>query len=267
VTRARSAPEPRPVLPLHAALGLTSSGELVSIVGGGGKSTLLFALAERADAGSRWVLSTTTRIFASQIVLAPAHCIAGRGAAPDALARHLDAGVSGLLVVGDVEGDKAVGIPPTLPAEILGHPRVDGVAVEADGSRRLPAKAPATHEPVIAIGTTLTVVVAGLDALEGPIERMAHRPERVAAIVGTAPEERLTPTTLAVLLAHPSGGLKGVPASARVAVVLNKADTSERVAWAREAAALLVREPRIDRVLIGALHAPEPAFETWLAGA
>ena len=52
---------------VHDALGLSAKGELVSIVGGGGKSALLFAL---ADAPARWVLTTTTRMFAAQISLA-----------------------------------------------------------------------------------------------------------------------------------------------------------------------------------------------------
>lgn len=244
---------------LHAALALRASGELVSIVGGGGKSTLLFALAARARPGCRWVLSTTTRIFASQISHASAHCT---GEARDLLA-HLDAGVSGLLVIGKVDGDKAIGVSPELPAEILAHPRVDCVAVEADGSRRLPAKAPAEHEPVIASGTTVTVIVAGLDALEGPIASVTHRPERVASITGQREDDTLTPGDLAQLLSHGSGGRKSIPPTSRVVVVLNKADTQERLARARETAAHLLAAPGIERVLVGALHALEPAWEVW----
>ena len=46
---------------LVAALGLSDTSGVVSIVGGGGKSSLMFALAEALP--GRVVMTTTTRIF------------------------------------------------------------------------------------------------------------------------------------------------------------------------------------------------------------
>ena len=114
------------------ALGLAPSGELVAIVGGGGKSSLMFALASQLT--GRGVMTTTTRIFSEQMSSAAEVCTL---ADADWRAR-LDAFESGLLVVGRVEGERAVGVPSELPAEMLAHPRVDWVVVEADGSRMLP---------------------------------------------------------------------------------------------------------------------------------
>ena len=49
--------------PLTRAFGLASGGELVAFTGGGGKTSLVFALArELAAAGRRVVATTTTRI-------------------------------------------------------------------------------------------------------------------------------------------------------------------------------------------------------------
>jgi probable selenium-dependent hydroxylase accessory protein YqeC len=234
--------------PLREALGIVQRGELVSIVGGGGKTSLLFALGEGPG---RWVVTTTTRIFAAQIARAPAWC----SHESPGLERALDAGVPGLLVTGPVEGEKAFGVPPDRPARILAHPNVDGVAVEADGSRMRPTKAPAAHEPVVPGETTLLVVVAGIDALAGPLGRVAHRPELVQALTGTAPDEHLTPAALARLLAHPEGGCKGAPEACRVAVLLNKVESEAERRLARETALALAAEPRIDRILVGALRA------------
>nr|MBC8341973.1 hypothetical protein [Pseudomonadota bacterium] len=50
---------------LRDALALPRSGALVSIVGGGGKSALLFALGEALP--GRTILTTTTRLFAAQM--------------------------------------------------------------------------------------------------------------------------------------------------------------------------------------------------------
>lgn len=239
------------------AFGLEPAGELVAIVGGGGKTGLLFALA--AALPGRVVVTTTTRIFAAQIALAPAVCHAAELNRLDALlAAHRVC-----LVVGDVAGDKATGVDPALPAALLARPDVDSVLVEADGSRMRPFKAPAEHEPVIPNGVTMLVTVAGLDALEQPLDRAAHRPERVARLLNLPPDQmtidhRLSPSEAASVLTHPEGGLKGLPASARAAVFLNKAETPAR----REAAAAIARHaldaPRTERVVVGALHDPIP---------
>ncbi len=237
-----------PVAGPAEALGLTRAPGLVSIVGGGGKSSLMFALALALP--GRTVMTTTTRIFAAQTGLAPAVCSLKES---DWRAR-LDAFETSLLMVGGVEGDRAVGVPPGLPAELLAHPRVDWVLVESDGSRMLPVKAPAEHEPVIPEETTLLVVVAGIDALAGPIRDVAHRPERVAGIAALDPDEVLTPAALATVLTSTEGGLKGVPPGARAAVLVNKVESPADHEVARRVAEHVLASPRVERVAIGALR-------------
>ena len=159
----------------------------------------------------RVVLSTTTRIFAAQMSRAAAVCTTADEGWQDELERF----AGNLLIVGRVEGERAVGVPPELPAEWLARPDVDWVVVEADGSRMLPVKAPAEHEPVVPEQTDLLVCVVGIDALTEPIERVAHRPERVAEITGLDLSQHLTPGALGALLTSPRGGLKGAPDGAR----------------------------------------------------
>jgi molybdenum cofactor cytidylyltransferase len=232
---------------LVEALGLDSR-ELVSIVGGGGKSSLMFALG-RSLAG-RVVMTTTTRIFAAQMSLAPEVCRLD----DPGWCERLDAFSSSLLVVGSVAGEHALGVPRELPAEMLERPGVDWVVVEADGSRMLPVKAPAAHEPVVPEETGLLVPVAGIDALSAPIGEVAHRPERVGAITGLAPHETLTPAALATLLTSREGGLKDLPGRARAIVLLNKVESPAQREAAREVARWALREPRVERVAIGGLR-------------
>ena len=59
----------------------------------------------------------------------------------------------------------------------------DFIIAEADGSRGLPIKAPATHEPVIPPASALVVAVAGLSALGRPLDEVCHRPELAAALL------------------------------------------------------------------------------------
>jgi molybdenum cofactor cytidylyltransferase len=239
------------------ALRIGDHPELVAFVGGGGKTSLMFSLA--AELPGRIIITTTTRILSSQMTLAPAICFVdnlGR------LGEQLDR-FGRCLVIGEVEGDKARGVDPGLPALLLARDDVDTVLVEADGSRMKPVKAPAAHEPAIPEETTLVVPVGGLDALEGPLEKLAHRSELIRRTLGPLSvdfsdellildNDRLTPAGLARLLTHPDGGLKNVPQHARVIPWLNKAENNERLAWAQTASSYLLQQPRIDRVVIGA---------------
>lgn len=230
------------------ALGIDGASGLIAIVGGGGKSSLMFELA--ASLPGRVVMTTTTRIFASQLERAKSVC---RLEDDDWHAKVDDFDTS-LLMVGRVDGDRAVGVPREFPSELLARPGVDWVVVEADGSRMLPVKAPAAHEPVIPQASDLVIVVAGIDALAGPIREVAHRPELVSAVAGCSPDQSLTAEALARVLSSREGGLKGAPERARVALLLNKVESaSQREAAGRVARAAL-SEPRVECVAIGALQ-------------
>jgi probable selenium-dependent hydroxylase accessory protein YqeC len=98
------------------------------------------------------------------------------------------------------------------------------VLVEADGSRGLPFKAPADHEPVIPSSATLVVVVVGIDALGRPIGETAHRAERVLALTGRSVDDPVTPEDIVAVVAHPDGGRKNVPYGARLALALTKVE-------------------------------------------
>jgi molybdenum cofactor cytidylyltransferase len=238
--------------PLIQALGLPASGNLVSIVGGGGKSALLFALG-RALPG-RVLLTTTTRIFASQINRANESC----ELIDNDLEAKLAGGTSGLLVIGQTDGDRAVGVPPSLPALWLARDDVQHVIVESDGSRMRPVKAPAEHEPVIAMGSTHVAIVVGIDALDAPIESVAHRPERVGELLDLSTDACLDTQHLAQLIGHPMGGLKGIPETARVIAVINKVEGAAREEQAAAVAEAALGWPRVDRVICGALEGSNP---------
>ena len=239
---------------LVAALGLEQPPGLVAIVGGGGKSSLMFALGESLP--GRVVMTTTTRIFAAQMSRAAVACSLHDGD----IEERLDALDSNLLVVGSVKGDRAVGVPAELPAQWLDRPGVNWVVAEADGSRMRPVKAPAEHEPVVPDRTHLLVAMAGIDALDAPLREVAHRPERVSAITGLTPEAALTPEALAALLTSPEGGLKDASKAERVAVLINKVESARQRAAAREVARCILEDRgdspglRVERVAIGALR-------------
>ena len=84
-----------------------------------------------------------------------------------------------------LDNGKLDGVPPEWVPTLRDLPWVGAVLVEADGAARLPLKAPAAWEPVIPACTSLTIVVAGLDAQDAPLDAdHVHRPELLAALLG-----------------------------------------------------------------------------------
>ncbi len=257
---------------LHEALRIRAK-DVVALTGGGGKTTLMFRLAEELVTDGRSVVTTmTTRIFVGQMARAPGRLVLSGEATllaqlPAALAEHHHVIIAGATVV---EQDKVEGIPSSLIARVAALNTVDVVIVEADGSRRLPFKAPAAHEPVVPPAATLVVPVVGLKVIGQPLTPVhVHRPELVAALTGAALGDSVTPEMVAAVLAHPEGGAKGVPAAARLVPFLNQADDEPRREVAREIARRLLSHPHadghpsIDSVVIGAARTDMPAHEVW----
>src|SRR5690606_1512350 len=146
------------------ALRLTpspSAPTVVALVGGGGKSSTAFRLAaEAVQRGARAVVTTTTRLGANELGAAPAAVeVSGASLPLNDLARALDQ-AGWCLLVDAAPGEKRTGVPPSMvEALAAAAPRLGLglVCVEADGSRQLPVKAPAAHEPVIPPCATLVV--------------------------------------------------------------------------------------------------------------
>ena len=203
---------------------------LVALVGAGGKTSTLYALARQGvDEGKTVVITTTTHILPH-----PALPLAGSLEELAALLADHPAATWGRYAL----SDKLSGGGP--PAEALAV--ADLVLVEADGARLHPLKAPADHEPVIPPEAHAVVALAGLDCIGRPIGAICHRPERVCALLGVGMDHVLTPANVAAVLSHPQGGRKGVGGSMAFRVLLNKADTPERAAWGREIQDILARQ-------------------------
>ena len=165
---------------------------VISIVGAGGKTSLIFAWArELAAAGKKVVITTTTHMYRPE--------------------RMEEEGIR-IVAQDDPERPGKVMAPPSDVLDSL-RETADVVLIEADGSRRMPLKWPAPWEPVIPDYTDFTVCVAGLSALG----------RRTADVVYRADElpDRLKRETVDMNLIHAvmssrDGGQKGVRGEFRV---------------------------------------------------
>lgn len=194
---------------------LAQKGHVVSLVGGGGKTTLLYAMAAHcARKGWRVLVMTTTHIRQ------PAACYA-----PD------DAAVSALWQTGSyaVIGTPAENGKLTLPQPQLLRwmDQADIVFIEADGAKCHPCKAPAVHEPVLLPQSDIVLAVAGLSALGRPLREVCFRAELASKLLAVPQDKAVTPILLARLLADENGGRKNVGNRCFLAV-LNQADSPQR---------------------------------------
>jgi CTP:molybdopterin cytidylyltransferase MocA len=116
------------------------------------------------------------------------------------------------------------------PDDILAHIRdeADVVLIEADGSRRMPLKWPADHEPVIPDYTDITVCVAGLSAIGKPVTETVYRADEMPE---TLKRDTVDFNLVHALVSSVNGGRKGARGEFRV--FMNQVDNdTDRLAAA-----------------------------------
>lgn len=227
---------------LRAALALRSH-EIVAIVGGGGKTTILYRLAsETAASGGRSIVTGTTRFTPPERGPRPPLVFAETEAE---LVDRLRAALAQtpVVVAGTGWGNKGRIMPvePGWLTALAALPGVAAVVAESDGSAGRPFKAPAEHEPVVAPSTTLLLSVTGIDVLGRPLlPETVHRPEIVAALTGAALGDPVDEALIARVLLSEAGGRKGLPPGARWIPVINKVESAEEQQAARRIAERLI---------------------------
>ena len=194
---------------------------VTALIGGGGKTTLMYTLAEELRLRGSVIVTTSTHIRRPPQY--PLLLTAEPAAVSAALAEH------GVVCVA-AEGPEGKLTAPALSFDALGA-LADFVLVEADGAKRLPLKAHAPHEPVIPACARQTVYVLGVDGFGRPIRQVCHRPERYAALCGAAQDDPVTPALAAAVLRAEGYG-SGL-------VYLNKVESAEDWRNAEAFAALL----------------------------
>ena len=159
---------------------------VTSVIGSGGKTSLLAALARELT--GTVVLTTTTHILP----------FAGVPLVTSANADDVRAALAGsrVICVGSQAEKNGKLVTPELGIDVLAA-LADHVLVEADGARRLPLKAHAPWEPVIPACSGRTVLVLGASGLGRPVREKVHRPELFCELTGCTPDDPATPELVA----------------------------------------------------------------------
>lgn len=161
---------------------------VTAIIGGGGKTSLMFALGSELKERGSVIICTTTRIYPPQGIPLLINGDSVRVSAE--LSEH------GAVCVGEMYGEK-LGPSSIAIAELALI--ADYVIAEADGSKGLPLKAHADHEPVIPDGARVIYVI-GADGIGKPVKEAAHRPELYAEALGVDVSHIVTPEDAAKMI-------------------------------------------------------------------
>jgi len=220
-----------------------NKGGVISLVGAGGKTALMFRLARELSRQGAAVLSTTTtKIYMpnrKQTAIVMISESAGDFAigAREILKRnpHISAG-SRLIPL----RNKLKGFAPETIDAIWRSGAFRWIVVEADGAAGKPVKAPAVHEPVIPQSTTWVIGIIGLEAIGRPLtQRWAFRPQLVSKITGLALGAVITESAIAEVFVNDNGIMKGFPAHAKRIAFLNQAESRERLEAGRRIAEMI----------------------------
>ncbi|MCG8619973.1 MAG: putative selenium-dependent hydroxylase accessory protein YqeC, partial [Desulfobacterales bacterium] len=230
------------------------------VVGGGGKTSLIFTLArEAAEMGKSVLVTTTTAMFNPKqiareqsrdyhrLYTGPADDLPGHACEPGGI----------LLAAAGInpEKKKLLGYTPQELQATFSATAFDLILIESDGARMRPVKAPADHEPVVPRETDTLIGCIGMDCLDHPIdEPYVHRPELLAEIGGQVVGDPLTEKTVVRLAGSAQGifkpAYKDGSGGMMNILVLNKANSPDLITRGKRIGETIVRGGLADHCLI-----------------
>ncbi len=193
---------------------------VTSIIGGGGKTTLMLKLASELKEKGSCIVCTTTRIFPPEdIRLVTSDDL-------DVLQNELNR--YGVICVSEGMDQSGKLMPPGVTFEKL-LKVADYIICEADGSRGLPLKAHSESEPVIPDKTSQTILVIGIDGIGKTVEEVCHRPQIYSRISGFNEDDTVTPEVAMAVINKENFGTK---------ILINKVENESEMRLAKEMAEL-----------------------------
>ena len=234
------------------ALQLNNKG-VVSLIGAGGKTSLMFLLAKKLSQSKNRVLTTTTtKIFMPGSDLSPDTIIENdvdeliKKARTNAKQfRHFSAGRRY-----DPLSGKLKGFEPETVDQLWQTKIFDWIIVEADGAKQKPLKASNLNEPVIPKGTTHLILVTGLDAVGKTLDdHCVHRSKIFSNNTGVGMGELINEQSIAASINFEIRKAESFCCPVLNFVLLNKADTLGRAASGKKIAKLLKKIEKIEKII------------------
>ncbi len=207
-----------------------TQGDVVSLCGAGGKTTLLYRLANEAkDLGYKVLVTTTTKLFMPEAFRYDVIDLGG-DISFNPLPQHPEIY---FCATGKPEDLKVTGV--SAETLRLRQDLFDLILIEADGSARKSLKGWKRTEPVIPAITTKTIGIVDIQTLNQTIsEDLVHHPELFCQIVSSTPGATITGDHLVRMIQHKNGLFQH--ARGQHLLFVNKVESEEQLAQARSLA-------------------------------
>jgi len=208
-----------------ASLNIFANNDQIAWVGAGGKTSLMFAIANELFS-KRCFVTTSTKMGYSEMGLA--HQVIQI----DNFNNFDPSSCNGITLyykgVKDSKKDKIIGYSVEELSNISPFLKTLNIPllIEADGSKRKPFKFPGEHEPNIPSFVNKVCVVVGLSAIGKPLsEEYFFRHEKISQFLDVSLGKIIGYDHLLRILIDPEGGLKNIPQHAERIIFLNQSDT------------------------------------------
>lgn len=227
--------------------------ELVCLIGGGGKTTTMFKLAkELKSQGKKVLVTTTTAIYKPEKSEYDSLVLYDNN---ESLRVYNQATKGAITVLGKTisPSNKLMGVDCNLINNLFKKDVFDFIFVEGDGSRNMPIKAPASHEPVIPESATKVIGVVGMDALYQKINKEnVHRPELFCEVTQTKLDDLIDEESVARLVVSDKGLFKSTNRDCRRYLFLNKIEGEKRRKYGYKITDILsTKKHSINSIILG----------------
>ncbi|MEG1254530.1 selenium cofactor biosynthesis protein YqeC [Clostridium sp.] len=242
-------------------------GDVISIVGAGGKTTLMFTLAEELKSRGRVLVTTTTKIYT------PAKSQYNHLIIKENIHDNVESNEDlihdslGIYVYGSAinEEGKLIGIEDKdLIRETLTY---DYTLIEADGSKKKPVKGWNNHEPVISEITTITIGILSGEVLNLLVnENNVHRLKEFKNLTFTKEGELINQENILSLIFSKDGLFKNSQGN-RI-LFINKVDNDKKFSNIQSLINGIIEENKeyklLDEIIVGSLLNKE--YKRWELG-
>lgn len=220
-----------------------NKGDLASIVGAGGKTSLMFTLAEELRRDYKILVTTTTKIFVPEKEQYDFMAIGEENFQGIGYSNN-----KGIYVYGDSisQEGKIIGISTRILNTQL--PCFDLVLAEADGSKGKPIKGWNKSEPVISHETTKTIGVLSIESIGKVInEKNVHRVDEFLNITNAVENGIISMENILSVIFNPNG-LFRYSVGEKI-LFINKVETNEQKILVNELMHYIERRNNTDSLL------------------
>ena len=223
--------------------------DIISFVGAGGKTTMMFKLADELRLNNKVLVTTTTKIYLTLESTYDFICTD-----KEKLPCFINMKENGIYIVGTGinEESKILGLEDGQLEELATY--FDYILIEADGSKEKQLKGWDEFEPVIYEKTTKTIGIIDIQSLGIVInEDTIHRSKIFCELTGAKQGDTVKLEHLSKLVLHPKGLFKG--AKGEKIIYINKVETTKDLILAKNLIRKinLKNEESLSKAVIGSL--------------